>query len=517
MFRWMTASVMATCLLNGAVRATAQTPTQSTPAPAGPRDLLLVIDSSGSMSGRTVDGTPKIEVARRTLTGMIRRLPDDLHVGLLAFGHRHSTQHPETCQDIELLAPVARADQDLLAARVQELRPRGKTPLASSLSQAIDILEGLGSEREKALVVVTDGLETCGGDVIAIAARLQRLGFKLEFYVVGFDLIRKEQEVLREVARAGGGKFLNAQDAGELERAFETLHEELIVRATPVQRQVIVAKGTGPGHLRTVGNGEEGIGNFIAVLFKRTDTLIELPQGEAERGLTLGEFWGLGARVLAVAAGSPAAAAGLIPGDLIVQADETPVLTARQLEEALTGEADLSEESAGYSLRVARFEPQYPQIYSTSEPDTLELSPGVYQLLAVQRVAGLLSQHAERAGSWMLLDQSSAAYLTPLAWGLRVESARTYEVPLNVGLRLEHGKARYGDVLRLVEVESRTEISFAPNDFYLAFRGEQPFAATVPVPQGRYTIQWKRGKGGDWYTVIEDHEYDGKSLVTIRF
>ena len=118
----------------------------------------------------------------------------------------------------------------------------------------------------------------------------------------------------------------------------------------------------------------------------------------------------------------------------------------------------------------------------------------------------------------MLIDQARHGpfYITPLFWGFRVESGKTHEVPLDVGIRIEHSKGQIWDEFRLVETNSGTEIRFKTSDVTNLF-SKGLFSTTLPVPAGRYTIQWKRDDGENWYTVVEGHEYDGKGMITVKF
>lgn len=129
---------------------------------AGKRDLLLILDCSGSMLGTTADGEVK-------------------------------------------LVPVVAADKPRLTAAVQGFQGCGRTPIAASLVKAKEILTALGTDREKSLVPVTDGIETCGGNTQAAAAALLSLGIKLDFLVVGFDLTEEEARATKKIAEAEHG------------------------------------------------------------------------------------------------------------------------------------------------------------------------------------------------------------------------------------------------------------------------------------------------------------------------
>src|SRR5262245_35692839 len=93
--------------------------------PTGKRDLLLSLDCSGSMLGATPDNEVKLEAAKRVLGKLIDKLPDDLNVGLVAYGHRQLASDPGTCSDIELVVPVVATDKARLAAKVKSLQGKG--------------------------------------------------------------------------------------------------------------------------------------------------------------------------------------------------------------------------------------------------------------------------------------------------------------------------------------------------------------------------------------------------------
>jgi hypothetical protein len=78
------------------------------------------------------------------------------------------------------------------------------------------------------LVLVTDGLETCGGDPVQAAGALRTSDAAVTTSVVGFALTPDEQATIAQIAEAGGGDVLGAADAAELSEALFT------VLSTPV-------------------------------------------------------------------------------------------------------------------------------------------------------------------------------------------------------------------------------------------------------------------------------------------
>jgi len=88
-----------------------------------------------------------------------------------------------------------------------ELRGTGPTPLAGALLAARDYLAGeraddqIASCRKYAVILLTDGAETCGGTPTTAAAALNKLG--VETYVVGFSVLATEKAQLNAIAKAG--------------------------------------------------------------------------------------------------------------------------------------------------------------------------------------------------------------------------------------------------------------------------------------------------------------------------
>ena len=184
------------------------------------RAVVLVIDASNSMWGR-MQGIPKMEVARTILIDAVDWLPDDLALGLRAYGHRHPHER-KNCEDSELLVPLGPGSREGIRFSAGGLKPRGQTPLAFSLRQAAGDFAGFRGER--AVVLITDGIESCGGNPVAAARALQRHG-PIPVHVIGFGLASGEDEdpaSLRAIAAASGGRYVTAHSAEELRAALST-------------------------------------------------------------------------------------------------------------------------------------------------------------------------------------------------------------------------------------------------------------------------------------------------------
>jgi Ca-activated chloride channel family protein len=182
------------------------------------RAVEILFDASNSMWGQ-IDGRAKISVAKEILEGALDRLPRDLGLALRVYGHQHGRELRD-CTDSELLVPFGSGGRGPIREAIASFRPRGQTPLAYSLEQVARDFGALGGER--AVVLVTDGIESCGGDP-AGAARALGEGQGIPVHVIGFGLggeVDADPASLRAIADASGGRFLTARSAEELREAL---------------------------------------------------------------------------------------------------------------------------------------------------------------------------------------------------------------------------------------------------------------------------------------------------------
>ncbi len=179
-----------------------------------PTNLLLILDASGSM-WQKVEGEFKIAVARKVLKNLLAELPADSKVGLIAYGHRKKGD----CEDIETIASLAALDKTALGRKIDAIDPKGKTPITDAVKAAF---ESVRSRREETtIVVVSDGLETCGGSPCTTVEEAKKAGIKFVMHVIGFDLGKENVSELECAAQAGGGLYLSANNADELADALK--------------------------------------------------------------------------------------------------------------------------------------------------------------------------------------------------------------------------------------------------------------------------------------------------------
>lgn len=177
--------------------------------------LMLVLDSSGSMSELTGDGRTRIDAAKDALRAVVNQLPDEQPVGMRVFGATQPTRAGAElyCSDSQNVAPVATDNRDDLNAAIDAYEPYGETPIAYALQEAGT---DLGAEGQRSIVLVSDGLATCEPDPCLVAEQLRAGGVDVRIDVVGLNVDAAARASLECVASAGGGTYYDATDTASL-------------------------------------------------------------------------------------------------------------------------------------------------------------------------------------------------------------------------------------------------------------------------------------------------------------
>jgi Ca-activated chloride channel family protein len=192
-----------------------------------PKDIVFVIDRSGSMSGE------KIEQARNALHFILGQLGENDRFSIVGFDHRLSVLAP-TLQSVA---------QDTLAdARrfVDGLQADGDTDLEAALQAGLEILARSETRDASRIVVfLTDGLPTAGVTDEALIARLvtqtnAELETRLHVFGVGYDV---NTHLLDRLAADNGGSVTYVQPGENLEAVLTGFYERV---AYPVLTDVRV-------------------------------------------------------------------------------------------------------------------------------------------------------------------------------------------------------------------------------------------------------------------------------------
>ncbi|MCK5828433.1 VWA domain-containing protein [Candidatus Bipolaricaulota bacterium] len=170
----------------------------------------IILDRSSSME-EVIDGEVKIDVAKDVIIDLLDNLPSSATVGIRLFGGNCRT---------ELLASVDLVQRQQLQEEIRTIEAFGATPLALALEETQTDLKDIADLQ--LILLISDGIETCGGNPVQAAKDLLSLGYDLRFHIVGFDISRNviARDQLLEIAQTTGGVYYDAANSDELRRAL---------------------------------------------------------------------------------------------------------------------------------------------------------------------------------------------------------------------------------------------------------------------------------------------------------
>ncbi|MCB0456513.1 MAG: VWA domain-containing protein [Flavobacteriaceae bacterium] len=174
-----------------------------------PSPIIFIYDASGSMWGQ-MQGKTKMEIASSVLSNSLETLPVNQKIGLVAYGHRKKGD----CKDVEFLVDVSNGTKSQINSALKAIKPLGMTPLAYSATQVIDKLRA--SKEKATIILVTDGIESCDGNICDVVTAAKKEGIDFKLHIIGFGLKEGETEQLKCAAKAGEGNYYDAADAGGL-------------------------------------------------------------------------------------------------------------------------------------------------------------------------------------------------------------------------------------------------------------------------------------------------------------
>ncbi len=202
---------------------------------AAPQNIVLIIDASNSMN-KVLGGQTLIAAAKGAVSELLNTLPAGTDVGIIVYGHRLPKTNPKSCEDIQQmfpLTPLSATVRDQMIAGVQKINAQGMTPLAAALTQAEGMFNNAAGKR--VILLLTDGVETCNGDPVTVAAKLKALNPPIELDIVGLSVTPEVRGTLTKMAQSTGGKYRDVSAAKDL---FAALAAAVATKTTPAKPQV---------------------------------------------------------------------------------------------------------------------------------------------------------------------------------------------------------------------------------------------------------------------------------------
>jgi Ca-activated chloride channel family protein len=225
-------------------------------APRPPINLMLAVDTSGSMEGEAIDD------ARAAALALVDLLQPGDAFGLVVFHSR-----------AEVLVPSTRIESSTVARLREEIRgmkAAGTTDLAGGLSLALEqIRPAIDTAGVNRVVLVSDGVPNDPSPIAALASTAGGMGVSITALGLGLEY---DETLLTGVAQASGGAFHFVEESAMVAQVFrdEVLRLERIAAVN-----THLSLRPGPGVLVA-----EVVGHPVAA----TGGLTTLPLGQISEG-----------------------------------------------------------------------------------------------------------------------------------------------------------------------------------------------------------------------------------------
>ena len=189
-----------------------------------PRVLLLLDGSSSMQQPWSGEGS---QARFATAARIIERLMDSVYAvnpgvefGLRVYGHQYGSAE-NNCYDSRREVMYSKNNRTQMGLRLANLHPQGVSPIAYSIGRvAAEDLDD-GYNHSYAVILITDGGESCGGDICAAVQQFLKQKIYFKPYIIGLapvEGMKSQYECL--------GQYLQVTTESELAPAVGTIVED---------------------------------------------------------------------------------------------------------------------------------------------------------------------------------------------------------------------------------------------------------------------------------------------------
>ncbi len=214
--------------------------------------ILILLDGSSSMVEKWNEKSTRFQTAGAIVTRLmdsVYRFNPNVEFALRVYGHQHGV--PEhNCFDTRREVSFSKDNYTQMLLRLEALKPYGVSPIAYSLQEAAETDFSEPHNYAYSLVLITDGGESCNGNICEIVKNL--LERKIEFKPYIISLV--DYEPLK-AQYACLGNYLLASVPAEMDKTIgiiaedyrqvlQTPEQKTQPEETPKPRPVVVKKDT---------------------------------------------------------------------------------------------------------------------------------------------------------------------------------------------------------------------------------------------------------------------------------
>lgn len=173
--------------------------------------ILILLDGSSSMTYDWGSGLNRFQAAGEVVQALmdsVYAVNGAVEFGLRVYGQQYPAQD-NNCYDTRREVTFSKDNQTQMALRLASITPRGVSPIAFSLEQAALLDLEDEARNAYAIILISDGGESCGGDICKIADLLLKRKIFFRPYIISlvdYAPLKAEYSCLgtyMQVAKAG--------------------------------------------------------------------------------------------------------------------------------------------------------------------------------------------------------------------------------------------------------------------------------------------------------------------------
>ena len=181
--------------------------------------ILILLDGSSSMT-EVWNNDTRFATASRIILGLmdsVYKVNKDVEFSLRVFGHQHTVSE-KNCFDTKREVMFSKDNMTQMNFRLSSLHPLGVSPIAYSLKQAAENDFVQSDDYAYSLVLITDGGESCGGDICNVTETLLAKKIFFKPYIVSlvdYAPLQQQYECL--------GNYLTVTTGDDIPKAIGTI------------------------------------------------------------------------------------------------------------------------------------------------------------------------------------------------------------------------------------------------------------------------------------------------------
>ena len=187
--------------------------------------ILFLVDASLSMKNEWKGGS-KWDIAKTAIAEIADSiaLVPNCEMGMRVFGHLYP-EPDKNCHDSRLEIRIDSNNAKAIKKKLEEIRPKGITPLVYSIEKTIDDFGSVPAKN--ILIIVTDGEDACDRDPCSVSLMLLKNNIILRPFIIGMALQTKSFDGMQCM-----GKLFNTNTAAEFSATLKRVVEESIAKTS---------------------------------------------------------------------------------------------------------------------------------------------------------------------------------------------------------------------------------------------------------------------------------------------